>query len=49
MRAARYIGVPPWELEQKSSVWMYRAICAQNAEAWAEAEGIRRARKDAKK
>lgn len=44
VRAARYLGVPPWELEERSTMWTYRAITAENAESWAEAERAQRSR-----
>lgn len=35
-RAARYTGVPPWELEQVSSYWMNTAQAFESIEAEAE-------------
>ncbi len=32
MRAARSLGVPPWELEQVSVEWRERALLAEQAE-----------------
>jgi hypothetical protein len=33
VRAARYLGVPPWELERRSIAWRDRALIAESAEA----------------
>jgi hypothetical protein len=33
LRAARYLGVPPWELEDQWIGWMDRALMAEAAEA----------------
>ena len=38
MRAARYLGVSPWELEKAPMKWRQRALMAESAERWAEAE-----------
>lgn len=35
IRAARYLGVPPWELAQQPRQWMEWAHIAQAAEAGA--------------
>ncbi|MGZ3677039.1 MAG: hypothetical protein ACXWQR_00545 [Ktedonobacterales bacterium] len=32
IRAARYLGVPPWELAERPIYWMEWANIAQNAE-----------------
>lgn len=40
--AARYLGVPPWELEDQPMVWLNRALTAQSLEA--EADAIREKR-----
>jgi hypothetical protein len=32
LRAARYLGVPPWVLEEAPAVWMFRALAAEKAE-----------------
>ena len=37
VRAARYLGVAPWELEERPALWAIRALVAQRAEAGAEA------------
>lgn len=34
--AARYLGVPPWELYHQPTYWMDWAIIARSAEAEAE-------------
>lgn len=39
IRAARYLGVPPWELIEQPTYWMEWALFAESAEN--EAEGIR--------
>lgn len=44
IRAARYLGVPPWDLEEMPLVWQYRALVAQSIEAEVEAELMRRSR-----
>ncbi|MBX6770885.1 MAG: hypothetical protein IRY83_04115 [Chloroflexi bacterium] len=44
IRAARYLGVAPWELARQSSVWRDWALISQSAEAEAEAEAMKRAR-----
>lgn len=36
MRAARWLGVPPWELLHRPRVWMEWALAALGAEAAAE-------------
>lgn len=41
LRAARYLGVPPWDLADQAAVWFYRALTAE----WAE----NRAAEDAEK
>ena len=41
IRAARYLGVPPWELEQVSLKWKLRALAAQASEQAAEAQADR--------
>jgi hypothetical protein len=38
IRAARYAGVPPWELAQKPSYWLSRLLEAESAERWANAK-----------
>ncbi len=32
IRAARYLGVPPWDLLQRAAVWQTWAIIAEGAE-----------------
>lgn len=36
IKAANYLHVPPWELEQKSVKWTLRALAAISAEAAAQ-------------
>lgn len=36
IRAARYLGVAPWELAQQWTGWMNRALVAESAEVDAE-------------
>lgn len=43
LRAARYLGVPPWDLLEQASVWMRWAITAEGAENEAQAELAKRA------
>lgn len=37
IRAARYLGVPPWDLATKSTWWLEVALAAEDAEAKARA------------
>jgi hypothetical protein len=32
IRAARFLGVPPWELADKPLTWYYWALAAESAE-----------------
>jgi hypothetical protein len=32
LRAARYLGVAPWDLAERPAVWMFRALVAERAE-----------------
>ena len=32
MHAARYLGVPPWDLAEQSSVWLRWALTMERAE-----------------
>lgn len=41
--AARYLGVPPWELVEQPSEWMDWALAAQSAESEARGAGGRKA------
>jgi uncharacterized protein Usg len=36
IRAARYLGVPPWELAEQSYVWQEWALAAESAEIEAQ-------------
>lgn len=38
IRAARYLGVAPWELLDQSSLWLRWALTAETAENEAQAE-----------
>jgi hypothetical protein len=49
LRAAKYLGVAPWELERKSILWYYQAIDAMNAEAFVENERVRRQEQKARR
>lgn len=33
LRAARWLGVAPWELAQQPETWLHWAVAAENAEA----------------
>lgn len=37
LKAAQYLGVPPWELAGREVAWVHMAEAAQAAEAHAEA------------
>ncbi len=45
IRAARYLGVAPWDLAERSVVWRDWALIAESAEAEAEAEAVKRMRR----
>lgn len=47
IRAARYLGVPPWELADQPIFWMRVALAVEGAEA--EAEKAREQRQSTKK
>jgi hypothetical protein len=40
-KAARYWGVPPWEMENQSIYWRNLALACEAAEAEAEAEAFK--------
>lgn len=42
IRAARFLGVPPWELETKPIYWRNLALAAESAEGEAEREAAAR-------
>lgn len=42
IKAARYLGVPPWELLEQSIYWRDKALIVQAAEDQAKAERQRR-------
>ncbi len=44
VRAARYLGVNPWDLADRPAVWRDWALEFEAAEAWAEAELQKRCR-----
>jgi len=46
-RAAKWLGVPPWELDERSAEWEEAAIVFERAEGRAEEIRIRRARQKA--
>jgi hypothetical protein len=39
LRAAKYLGVAPWELLEHSSYWMHIALAAEWAEGKAKEDG----------
>lgn len=43
VRAARYLHVAPWELEEQHALYMWQALEAESAEAAAQKELERRA------
>lgn len=43
-RAAKYMGVPAWELAERPVFWMNWAIEFEQAEIWAEQEDMKRHR-----
>jgi len=45
IRAAKYLGVPPWELLDRPVAWREFAIAAENAEMKAQAKVQERASK----
>jgi len=44
IRAARYLGVPPWELARMPTLWRDWALAAETAEVGAEADRIAKQR-----
>ena len=42
IRAARYLGVAPWELSRQPVTWRDWALTAESAENQAEAERLKR-------
>lgn len=48
-RAARYLNVAPWDLEQMSVRWMSAALAFESIEAEAEAKRHERQRKQHKR
>lgn len=45
MRAARYLGVPPWELAQRPTAWRDWALLSEAAEHEAERRATIEARR----
>lgn len=48
IKAARVLGVPPWELLEREAVWMHWALAAKSAENKAQAAQRKRAEFKAK-
>jgi hypothetical protein len=48
VRAARYLGVPAWELETRCVKWLHRALTAEHAETWARNQAEKNALRRAK-
>jgi hypothetical protein len=44
VKAARFLHVAPWILEQRSTYWRDLALVIESSEHWAEAELMKRAR-----
>jgi hypothetical protein len=42
LRAARYLGVAPWDLSERPQAWMEWALESENAELSAENERAKR-------
>jgi len=42
LRAARYLGVSPWELAERPVTWRDWALIAESAESQAEADRLKR-------
>jgi hypothetical protein len=42
--AARFLGVPPWELLEQPLVWTELALSIESCMNWAEREMMKRAR-----
>jgi hypothetical protein len=45
IRAARYLHVPPWELEQMPAEWIHKALMAEGVENEVEARLLKEASK----
>ncbi len=45
VRAAKYLGVPPWELLDRPIAWREFALAAENAESKAQAKMQEKANK----
>lgn len=48
LRAARYMGVPPWELARMPAAWRNYALAAENAEISAQNEAMEAAQRGKK-
>lgn len=48
-RAARYMHVAPWEMEERCISYRDRAIMFEQAELWAENEAMKRGRKGSRR
>ena len=44
VKAARFLGIPPWELERRDTYWRDLALVVENSERWAENELVKRER-----
>lgn len=49
LRAARYLGVAPWELLQQEKAWLYLAIESEGAENHAENKRAEKRQRKAKR
>jgi hypothetical protein len=49
VKAARYLGVPPWELERRSTYWRDLALVVESSENWAQNELMKRAQAKGKR
>lgn len=45
LRAARYLGVAPWDLAEKPAIWRDWALIAESEEISAEAERAKRSKR----
>ena len=42
LRAAKYLGVPPWDLLDQPAIWLNWALAAENSENLAEKNRLRK-------
>lgn len=49
MRAAKYLGVSPWDLDEQPVYWMERALAAEEAESEVQHELQRQAERSMKR